>query len=164
MRKYLFFPILSSVFIIFRSGSPLAVLGGISKFVIDPFYGKFWGWPFSHIGNKVVKIIPSLANIDTASAVVMKRMVVWIFTTISHRTPNFILWCIGHSVFCECFFSNLVVKTPAASCMSVIKVCGTNYFFITTVAFTKPIISTSFSFVGDFFDNKSSVPFSSDVF
>lgn len=68
---------------------PLAVLGGVPFVVINPLDRVLVAWRLPHVFNKAIKRQPpSRANSNTASPVVMKAWVVWVFAALNHAVPT----------------------------------------------------------------------------
>ena len=73
---------------LFRSATPLTVIRRISSMVIEPFNRMAWRGALAHVGKKILKGVPSLANRNATPSVIRKRAVGRIVAPISHVSPN----------------------------------------------------------------------------
>ena len=160
---YLYNAISSCIVTIFRTSCPFAIRRRIAKIIVNPFYCKFWGWSFTHIGQKITKIVPTVANLYTPSSIIAEAFGIWVITSRTHTSPNSVFYGFVFTMFRKCFYSNFVVKAFTALGMSIVEMLNKYRFFIAAIAFAKPIIPTM-GFMRNSLHNKSAISFAGNVF
>lgn len=104
-------------------GSPSAVIFRITLVVVDSLDRVFRGRPSSHIAIKLLKRIePRFANTNSATAVVLKCLTVWIQTTILNVTPHTILNRLSPAVFESTFY----LPASARFCVAAFEILPVN--------------------------------------
>ncbi len=73
---------------LFCSRCPSAIGRLIVAVIVDTFNRMVFGWSLAHVCNKVFKTLPSGANRNPATAVVTKRFIFGVFTSLSHAAPT----------------------------------------------------------------------------
>ncbi len=73
---------------LFLACRPAAVLGRVAAFVVDSLKGKVWRWTQSHIGQEVGEHVPTRANGDAASSVVLVALCGWVVAALKHALPR----------------------------------------------------------------------------
>jgi hypothetical protein len=71
--------------------NPPAVVRVVARVVVDPVKRCFF-WAFAHVGQKVLKVSPALANRNAAPAVSFEIEVVGISASLLHAVPGLIRW------------------------------------------------------------------------
>lgn len=74
---------------LFFSGSPFAIIGFIMTISVFAFNGHAF-WTFTHVMEKVLVIVPPLANNYPPASVMFIAFLIWICASRSHRHPNII--------------------------------------------------------------------------
>jgi hypothetical protein len=78
----------SSVALLFTSCGPTAIFRAIRAIVVNSVNRVVFTWLFPHIGKKVLKFLPSFANINPSASVVVKKLVFRVAAPASHTTPS----------------------------------------------------------------------------
>lgn len=73
------------------SCNPLAIIGRVRPVVVYSFDSVLRRWAWSHISEKVIKVVPPLAEINSTSTVVIKHGGSWVLASLFDVLP--------HSVF-----------------------------------------------------------------
>ena|SRR5215831_2257525 len=76
---------------------PFAVLGTVAFVIIDTLKRQFRVGARSHIGKKILEIMPSFTNCDTSAAIVVKALVCSFIAAAHHAIPNKIFRALGLS-------------------------------------------------------------------
>lgn len=92
--------IITTIALLLGSSSPPAVAGFIIAVVINPVYAVLVGWNLPHIGIKGCEVLPSVANRNSAPAVIGPMCETWILATTPHRLPNPVFETPGKSMLC----------------------------------------------------------------
>jgi hypothetical protein len=78
----------SHVIALFSLSSPPTIIRRIALVIINALKGITLRWARADIRNKVFKIAPSLADCNSASAVMMVRGVLGVMTSLAHGSPR----------------------------------------------------------------------------
>jgi hypothetical protein len=93
------YTIISLVATLFSSCCPATVARFIVAVVVYPLQAVRWGWLSSHVGEEVVKrLLPSLAHLDSTTAIVFVTSTVWVVTSLIHGIPCIVLRGMLHTV------------------------------------------------------------------
>ena len=103
---------------LFPVSCPSAIFRGIPFVVVNSVDAMFFTWLASHVENKVFKRIkPSIANIYSASAVILKRCISFVGATLNNCCPSIVFKRVSKSVCFHIFghgdFSYFCIKAPA---------------------------------------------------
>jgi len=81
-----------------RVGSPPAILRRVVTVIINSVDTVLRGWSFTHVGIKVSKIIPPVADGNSFPTVRWILLIIPIITSASHVSPMVIFRCVSKSV------------------------------------------------------------------
>ena len=115
---------------------PSAVAGFIVTVVVDAINRQFARWPFSHIGQEVLKLTPPIAHANAPSAIVLVCPIGAAIADVKHSTPRVPSRRKRHSVC-----AILGPPNPRASTgrsVSVVEILHNNVNQRATVAYTRP--------------------------
>lgn len=119
---------------------PCAIIICISSVIILTINRMLWGRSLSHIRQKILKGIPSLANRNASSAIITKLFISWIMASISHAQPNLIFWDFFRKTMNgKALSGKFVMQAPTAFGVTCPKALASDYFFLParTTAFPK---------------------------
>lgn len=85
------------------AGCPVAILRLINSVIILALNGMLRRWTRAHVGKKILKLHPLLAESYAAIAVVMARRIVRVPCSLLDAMPNPILRCLGLVVGADAF-------------------------------------------------------------
>lgn len=129
--------------LLFRSRPP-AVRGGIVSVDIFPVDRMFVGRLFTHVCQKVFeRLLPSIADYDTSTSVVLKLSVIRIITASLHKLPSAPFWrsrqaMLGRlTVFPDLLSGDLFGQTATTKCGAADIRCS-RHSLISAVAFAFP--------------------------
>ena len=88
----------SSVAVLRGEICPTAILFAIAFVVVDAVKRCFWVRAWAHVLVEVFKRLPSLANRDAATSVVLVGVMRWIVASFSHAVPNLVFRGFGKAV------------------------------------------------------------------
>jgi hypothetical protein len=123
-----------------RSCRPAAVLGRIRAIVVNSVKCvAVWAWP--HVGHKVLKHVPSLANVDTTAAVVGICRICRPVTAPKHMKPCSVISMYGVASCVSVLgrpLCRLLVTPATATLDAVFQRCGGHKFLCSAVAHNHP--------------------------
>jgi len=93
--------------------NPLAIAGLVIAIYIFTFNRMLFAGGFAHIGKKILEVVPSLAYLDSASAVVFENLQFGIPTAPSHSFPDAILKSLAQTMLSVAVVP-VEFSTPAA--------------------------------------------------
>lgn len=124
-----------------RPSRPSTVLGRVVAIVIDAVdcqTRRAW----AHVREEVFKPVPSLADLDAATAVDPKVAVVGVTAPSQHRAPKIVfgqmIIAAGCSVSCLCFSRGLYAKAAATECSAFSQRPADNIPFCAALTLTMP--------------------------
>src|SRR5215475_9818337 len=123
--------VISSIQTLLFSSCPDAILGFIAFIAIAAFYAHSIG-SVSHIREKILKALPTLAVRNAATAIIFKTL---IFATLLHGIPNKIR--AGLALFVSGIRSRKFFQ-PTSATFSIWQSCTTYDFFITAITVAEP--------------------------
>lgn len=130
----------SSIEHLLLAARPSAIRRFIISVYVNPVYRHKRSW-LAHIFKKFTKIKPSVANRNTSSAVMFKRRVVGIFTSLFNGKPNSMQSClrfaVSHVSFMKIICSSartLTMKTTARLRCARFKVVSAHKSFVSAIA------------------------------
>jgi hypothetical protein len=72
---------------------PSAIIWAVWAAHIRPTIQRMlWAWPQAHIEQKQAEIVPSLANLNPSTAIILVLLQSWIVASAPHQFPDFIFW------------------------------------------------------------------------
>lgn len=122
--------IVSFITILLNARCPTAILLVIPLLIVNTVK-KFSIRTLAHISDEICEFVPPLVNLNTATSVVHKRIVVCVETARFHLQPHCIRFCITPSMFCNSFdriFSTLTSARFGGTISKVTKL----YCFLNT--------------------------------
>jgi len=129
---------------------------GVVSTTVNSVNGVLAGWLQTHISNKVLKrIYPSIANLNTETAIVFIVGSIGVGASGFHSTPRIKFRGISHPVGCQSFNGGVSSLAPAGSRVTTVKVRSGADSSIPTSAKTNP----SNWFCGMKFNNSKSIEF-----
>lgn len=135
----------SAVSLLLFSRSPFAIFGRISKAVVNAFYSQAFR-SLSHIRQKVFKLFPSFAIVNSAPPIIGEEFVVRVPTSLLERAPNSIGRRTRESMFFSMrkFFGGLgrlfFSKATTRFNISMPYVVVSNFFLVSASAFKDRVI------------------------
>lgn len=75
------------VSLLFFAGGPTAIFRSVIPVIVESIKGVFGRRSRSHVGNEICENVPSIADGDTASAVVFPLAPVYVSATVQHGLP-----------------------------------------------------------------------------
>lgn len=87
-------PVLSLLF----SARPIAVCWLVVSVIVAALDRVLWGRLSAHVREKVLELIPALANLYPSPPIVLKGRLLWIQAALSHALPASVFFCAGQAV------------------------------------------------------------------
>lgn len=134
IKLYKFIP--SSIVLLFFLGGPLAIAGFIISVVVYALYAVMFARSIAHVGKKVFKLMPAIANLNATLAIVFKKFVVRVGASLNHVIPRPICQRIAKAMSCCYFF----MKTAARLCNAFYQAVKINILSFPAITFTSKII------------------------
>lgn len=137
--------VIASVVRLLEFGCPAAVLWGIRAVVVNALNRVFVRWAPSHVGDEIIKRLPSVAHGYAASTVVLVSLVVWFPTSLAHNLPDAILRALAVAV-CAVSLSrasacSLAIKASTTGGVAVPKVLADHLRLCPALTSAEPIRS-----------------------
>ena len=88
----------TEVIILFFSGGPSTIAGFIISVIINSVKRMFGSWRITHISKEISKIMPVITYRNPSSAIIIKRWVNRVFTSLEHCSPNMINRKFAHTM------------------------------------------------------------------
>lgn len=82
------------------TGRPAAILGAVGAVIVNAIQ-RVAGWAFAHIGHKVFKSVPSLADVNSALPIAVKRRITRVVASLLNCLPQNVC---GRLCFAVCSF------------------------------------------------------------
>lgn len=101
----------ASIFGLLFRCCPSPIIRAVRSIIVNPVYA-FPGRLLSRIGVEVLKRAPAFANCYPASAVSVKRFVVWVVASTQHCRPSKIRSAAKHSVLKVCSLRDFAAQAP----------------------------------------------------
>ena len=128
---------MSTVVRLFFRGRPTAVVAGIRTVVVNSIQRMLRHRFASHIGKKILVLVPLWINRDAAATIPLILGTVWIAATISHVFPCHIFW--GPVVRMCCPFAiQFAEQASARAGPALFQIARKNFLFTSTIAATQP--------------------------
>jgi hypothetical protein len=71
---------------------PPAILWRVVSVYVNSVNGMIFGWLFAHVGKKVFKLCPPVANRYSTPAVMSPRIAFGVLASVFDFVPSFVLW------------------------------------------------------------------------
>lgn len=130
LKKFVVFLVLSLGFCV----RPATIFGAVMAVWINPINRMFFGWSFTHVGKKVFKRLPSVADRNSTASVIWKIKAAVIFTSATHHVPSVVFFCRSSAIW--------------VSALSVLYVCRRGANFLQATARLRMFASQLFRFNG----------------
>ena len=135
---------------LFRWSGPAAVIRAIVGIYVNAVNRVGAGWCGSHVGKEVLKLVPLLANLDSAPAVVWVILAAGIVAALHHVCPGLVFLGLlpdaGMAVRGVGFRSSLPLKASARPRMPVGQLRSINNGFGSALAPAAPVGSSATNF------------------
>lgn len=135
---------------LFRWRGPSAVIRAVVGIYVNSVNRVSASWCGSHVDKEALKLVPLLANLDAAPAVVWVILAVSIVAASHHICPGLVFLGLlsgaGMAVRGVGFGSCLPLKASARSCVPVGQLRSINNGFSTAVAPAKPVGTSTTNF------------------
>jgi hypothetical protein len=129
---------ISAVEHLFFFGCPPTVLRAVALVVVDPVDGHS-GWALPHVGKKVFKGLPPVANSYSPPSVVTEAFDIGVFTPLPHPAPNIVCARVALTVLTIIPAVSFFVKQTATGVGSTVPdVCSISIGCLAAVASATP--------------------------
>jgi hypothetical protein len=118
------------------SSRPSTIVGRVSAFVVDAVERAI-SWSFTHIGDKVPKVVPAFANGNTAPSVIFVGLVFFVAAPIVHAEPRSICEIVSGMPVPRVV--TLPFKTPTRTSITEPQISVSNTHPVAASASAKPI-------------------------
>ena len=155
---------------LFYRSSPATISRLVVAVVVDTI-NALSGWSFSHIGKKVFKFVPSLANCNSTASVVLPVGRVGVGASAPNVLPssvhNGIRRPLAMAVSGGCLTGAFSLKTAARTCMAASQIIHEGFCFVSAITEAKEFSvdsSAGMNSCGKFLDySKALKPFADQV-
>ena len=80
---------IAAIILLIGAGSPTAIFWAVTAVIVNPLQSVIRR-AFAHIGKKILKHLPTVANQNAAPAVMMKRRIFGILASLTHGKPRLV--------------------------------------------------------------------------
>lgn len=122
---------------------PLAITGAVVPIIINALNRVFLGWSFTHVIQKILKLLPACAHSNSAPTVALKTNTLRVLATLFHSDPDFIERSSAPSVSRRSGDVLLRLKASTRKGFPPEKGCRSHRFYYTTRTQTLPMDKTS---------------------
>ena len=135
----------SSVSCLFFIGRPSAIIWRVVTVVVDAFYCvgmRRFIWFRPHVGNKLFKAKPTLADLNVPRAIEVITVIFRISASSNHRTPSPIDTCISQSVSCitfDCGNRSFMSQASARTSVAYAYIVAIGYNLLTAITLEFPM-------------------------
>jgi hypothetical protein len=121
-----------------KGRSPAAVLGSIGPVIVDPI-DRHSGGRFAHVFKESLEAVePTVADENSAAAVIFEVLVFWVETTPLHPCPALVSWCVRAPMCSVASIQHLTLKAAATDCFTADHPNHRDWFVCPAVAMTEP--------------------------
>jgi hypothetical protein len=122
-------------------GSPTTVVWFVIAIIVDTINRMRGTWLSAHIGKKIAKDMPTLADLNAAAAVVFEPWIIRISASGTHGNPRTIFRRHFVTTSLAVNASELLYSMPACACVTVAQTISSHDCLLAAVAKTEPKIS-----------------------
>lgn len=144
------------VCLLFTSG-PLAIGKLIVSICANSFQCMFMRWRHSHIMKEIIKLMPSLADLNSPAPIATKFCMFRILASLKHSTPNAVQIGTAKAVL-KISVNKIVMMVAAAGMRAFFGFCkfsSCNYQLIAAITATKKLIIPVCGFSGNIYNGQS---------